>query len=314
MSAAALLFWMSARRQGSWQQFRAAVEELQLNPSNDAGDDEDGSDPFALPIYQTLRFNLQRVGHAEFFSGAEDAEWRVTPPSLAVTQQPWGSRGILVGARSLLLLQRLTTAAGQAGVKLTSRVFPDYPDQVVVTADDQSALAAIAKRTGLLLQCDVSAAILLSLPPISDPCMRHPTQLPFGPDWQVGRFSTSTLGWQSATLSDAASASGSLFRFTLRHQRDVLFCERGSAFRVPAQVGKYIAFRSERHRRHVLRYNGQTHTLSMPAPCRPPFLIERALIACSASPPALQGGTLIYTEIPQNIALIVAALLHQELR
>ena len=28
MSADALLLWMSARRQGSWQQFRAAVEEL----------------------------------------------------------------------------------------------------------------------------------------------------------------------------------------------------------------------------------------------------------------------------------------------
>src|ERR1700693_4891014 len=67
MSANNLLLWMSARSRGSWQQFRAAVEELHLD-DGDAGakEDDDSHDQFALPLYQTLRFNLQRVGHAEF--------------------------------------------------------------------------------------------------------------------------------------------------------------------------------------------------------------------------------------------------------
>ena len=87
MSANALLLWMSARREGSWQQFRTAVEELHLGESNDLeGEGDDAPDQFALPLYQTLRFNLQRLGHAEFFAGAGNSDWRVTPPSLAVTQ------------------------------------------------------------------------------------------------------------------------------------------------------------------------------------------------------------------------------------
>ena len=255
MSASALLLWMSARRQGSWQQFRAAVEELHLSEGNDLeGEDDDAPDQFALPLYQTLRFNLQRLGHAEFFAGAGDgAEWRVTPPSLAVTQHARGWLGIVAGARSLMLLKRLHAAAGVAN--LQTLAFPAYPDQILVAANDEGTLAAVAERAGLLLQNDAPAALLTSLPPVDDPCVRYPTQLPFGADWRIDRFSPDDLAWRSATLDDAAAASGGLFRFSLRHQRHVLFCGRGAAFRIPGQVGKYLVLR--RRRRQVLRYDEQ---------------------------------------------------------
>ncbi len=313
MSGNALLFWMSARRQGSWQQFRTAVEELHLGESNDlGGEDDDTPDQFALPLYQTLRFNLQRLGHAEFFAGASGADWRVTPPSLAVTQHARGWLGILVGARSPALLQRLHGAVGPAN--LETLAFPAYPDQILVTANDQGA---VAERAGLLLQSDAPAALLMSLPPIDDACVRYPAQLPFGADWRIDRFSSEDLGWRFATLDDAASASGGLFRFSLRHQRHVLFCARGAAFRIPGQVGKYLVLR--RRRRQVLRYDAQKRLLAVPASCRPPFLVERALISCSGSPPTYEAGgpatgLLHYTEIPQAIASLASALLRQELR
>jgi hypothetical protein len=69
-----------------------------------------------------------------------------------------------------------------------------------------------------------------------------------------------------------------------------------------------------RRRRQVLRYDGQKRMLAVSASCRPPFLIERALVLCSGSPPSYEGGILQYTEIPENIAVIAAALLRQELR
>jgi hypothetical protein len=313
MSANALLLWMSARRQGSWQQFRTAVEELHVGESNDlGGEDDDTPDQFALSLYQTLRFNLQRLGHAEFFAGAGDADWRVTPPSLAVTQHARGWLGIVAGARSRTLLQRLHAAVGTAN--LETLAFPAYPDQILVTANDQATVAAVAERAGLLLQIDAPAALLTSLPPIDDPCVCHPTQLPFGADWRIDRFSSEKLAWQSATIDDAASASAGLFRFSLRHQRHMLFCVRGAAFRVPGQVGKYLVLRIRRRRRQVIRYDGQKRMLAVPASCRPPFLIERALVLCSGSPPSYEGGSLQYTEIPENIAVIAAALLRQELR
>lgn len=315
MSASALLLWMSARRQGSWQQFRTAVEELHVGESNDVGgEDDDAPDQFALSLYQTLRFNLQRLGHAEFFAGAGDADWRVTPPSLAVTQHPRGWLGILVGARSQTLLQRLHAALESGSANMETLALPAYPDQILVTADNEGAVAAVAGRAGLLLQSDAPSALLTSLPPVDDPCVRHPTQLPFGAEWRIDRFSSEKLSWQSATIDDAASVSGGLFRFSLRHQRHVLFCVRGAAFRVPGQVGKYLVLRIRKHRRQVLRYDGEKRMLAVPASCRPPFLIERALVLCSGSPPSYEGGILQYTEIPENIAMIAAELLRQELR
>jgi len=172
----------------------------------------------------------------------------------------------------------------------------------------------VADRAGLHLQYDAPSAILASLPPVDDVSVRHPAQLPFGAKWRIDRFSSENLAWRSATVDDATSASGGLFRFSLGHQRHVLFCERGTAFRIPGQVGKYLVLRVRKRRRQVLRYDGQNRRLAVPASCRPPFLIERALILCSGSPPSYEDGMLHYTEVPEDIAVIAAALLRQELR
>jgi hypothetical protein len=317
MSANLLLLWMSARSQGSWAQFRAAVEELHVTEDGEVtGEGDDAPDQYALPLYQTLRFNLQRVGHAEFFAGAGDgAEWRIAPPALAASRRAGGWIGIVVGARSIALMERLRAAIAPAASLQTS-MFPGYPDQLVVTVDDQGNLAQIADRVGLILQYDAPGALLASLPPVDDPAVRYPAQLPFGSEWRIDRFSPDDLVWRSATLDDAAAARSGLFRFSLRHQRHVLFCAHGAAFRIPGQVGKYLVLK--RRRRHVLRYNRTNRSLSVPASCRPPFLIERALILSSGSPPSYEGGarggTLHYAEVPDGIAAVAAALLRQELR
>lgn len=318
MSANSLLHWMSARRHGSWAQFRAAVEELHLATDVEVdGENDDSPDQFALPLYQMLRFNLQRLGHAEFFAGAgEGADWRITPPSLAITQKAGGWLGIVAGARSLALTERLRSAAVAESADVQMLTFPAYPDQLLVTTGAKPTLAAIAERAGLFLQDNAPAALLASLPPVDDPSVRYQTELPFGSDWKIDRFSPSELVWRPATPDDARAASCELFRFSLRHQRHVLFCARGVACRVPGQVGKYMVL--QRGRRQVLRYDTRDHTLTVPASCRPPFLVERALILCSGSPPAYdsgsRGGALHYVEIPDAIARIAAALLRQELR
>lgn len=319
MSANSLLLWMSARRHGSWAQFRAAVEELHLGASVEIeGEGDDAPDQFALPLYQTLRFNLQRVGHAEFFAGAgEGAEWRVTPPALAITSHARGYLGVVVGARSLALTDRLRTAAAGHGAELRELALAAYPDQILITANSRDKLAAIAEQAGFFLQDDAPTALLASLPPVDDPRVRYQTELPFGSDWNIDRFSPDDLIWRSATLDDARAASAGLFRFSLRHQRHVLFCCKGAAARIPGQVGKYVVL--HRRRRQVLRYDARSRTLSMPASCRPPFLVERALILCSGSPPSFEsggprGGFLQYAEIPDDIAAIAAALLRQELQ
>lgn len=319
MSANSLLLWMSARRSGSWAQFRAAVEELHLGADAEVdGEGDDAPDQFALPLYQTLRFNLQRVGHAEFFAGAGDgAEWRVAPPVLAITRHQCGLLGVVAGARSLSLMDRLRSAAARHRAEIRVFALASYPDQILITAETRDTLASTAEEAGFFLQDDAPAALLASLPPVDDPRVRYHTELPFGSDWRTERFSPEDLVWRSAKLDDARAVSAGLFRFSLRHQRHVLFCCRGAVARIPGQVGKYLVLR--RRRRQVLRYDAPKRTLSMPTSCRPPFLIERALIMCSGLIPSYdgggpRGGCLQYAEIPEDIARLAAALLRQELR
>src|SRR5437868_5036674 len=103
-----LLLWLSARKEGSWNQFRGAVESLHLPDDAPADDDaeaeidsEEEQDQSGLPIYQELRLNLQRLAHAEFFARECKDGWRVTPPTLACCgDEALGWVGILCGARS----------------------------------------------------------------------------------------------------------------------------------------------------------------------------------------------------------------------
>lgn len=311
MTADALLLWMSARGTGSWQQFRAAVEELHVTGGDVADEDDDQpADQSALPLYQELRLNLQRLGHAEFFAGAGETEWRVTPPSLAVTQTAHGWLGILAGARTNDVLQRVQAACTAIGVRKLSN--PACPEQFLFGASSERELCDLAENAGLLLQRDAPAALLAALPPVDDQSARKSLPFPFGADWKVDEFRPRDLKWHASTLGDARAAYRKLYRFSHGYQRYVLFCVNGKSFQIPGQVGKYLALR--RSRRAILQYDRAASALSLPASCRPPFLIERALILCSGLIPAFNLGMLRYIDIPHRIALTVSGLLRQELR
>lgn len=316
MNANGLLLWVSARSQGSWQQFRGAIEQLHLEAASENGEDRDAPHQVGLPLYHSLRFNLQRIGHVEFFAGAGDAEWRVTPPSIAITQTPRGFLGTIVGARTRKVLDRITATHHDISVETVG--IDGYPDQLLVTASQTNALQTFAERVGLAVQEHAPSVLLMSLPAVDAASVRYAVPLPFGAGWNIERFSTHAHTWRDATRDEAVTSSGGLFRFTLGYQRFVFYCSKGKSFRIPGQVGKYLALRQSRRRlRRLVRYDRQQRTLIVPAVYRPPFLIERALILCSGLPPLFcpseQRGSLTYTEIPEHVASIAASLLRQEL-
>lgn len=311
MTADSLLLWMSARGSGSWQQFRAAVEELHLDGQNDAALPEESDDPgaYGLPLYQLLRLNLQRLGHAEFFGGANGEDWRIVPPVLAISGRGTDSMGVLVGARSPGSLRRLDAERGAAHLESSSA--DGYPTQLRIRAAVPD-LVALADRAGLLVQPDAPLAILLSLPPVDEPSTCRHTDLPFGTSWTVERFSTSTLGWKPATRTDATGAGAGLFRFSFRHERRVFYCTRERARELGAQTGKYIVLK--RRRRKVFEYDPHTQTVAARPSCRPPFVIERALILCSGLPPQYDHttGRLVYRSVPDEIGRLAVQLLRQD--
>jgi hypothetical protein len=315
VTANELLLWMSARGQGSWSQFRAAVEELDIAEREDTlpveADDGPGGRP-SLPLHQSLRLNFQRLAHAEFFVGAGGDDWRVTPPSLSIVPHGPCWLAVVTGARSDRLLRRLHSAAGPFEIETVP--LNACPDLIRLVANDAAAFSGVASSAGMLLQSDAPHSILTSLPPVDHPAVRRPDDLPFGVGWNVEQFSTRTLDWKLATRDAALNTAAGLFRFSLAYRSQVLLCSRGTAYQIPAQVGKYYVLRW--HRKKILSYDAVNRRLSIPASCRPPFLVERALILCSGIPPSYERrpsmvGLLHYSDIPEAIAKLAAALLRQ---
>jgi hypothetical protein len=306
---------MSARGQGSWSQFRAAVEELHIAERESAVlevEDEEPAGRESLPIHQSLRLNLQRLAHAEFFAGADADDWRVTPPCLSFMRHGTRWLAVVTGARSDRLLGRLHSAAGP--IEIETVLLEGCPDQIRLVARNATTFSEVAGSGGILLQRDAPVSILTSLPPVDHPSVRRPDDLPFGGDWKIERFSTTTLGWKAATRNTALATAAGLFRFSLAYRSHVLLCLHGTAYQIPAQVGKYYVLRQGR--RKILSYDAVNRRLSLPASCRPPFLVERALILCSGLLPSYERrqsaiGLLHYPDIPESVAKLAAALLRQ---
>jgi hypothetical protein len=103
-----------------------------------------------------------------------------------------------------------------------------------------------------------------------------------------------------------------MFRFLIHFQRPRYFLRwKDKTFEMPRALAMYTLLR--RRRRDVLCYNRDAAALSVAAICRPPRLLERALVLCSGLPPAFANGQLTYLEVPPEVVRLAAELLRQPL-
>ncbi|MEW6071066.1 MAG: hypothetical protein AB1726_00535 [Planctomycetota bacterium] len=308
MSLDHLLLWLSARGAGSWSQFRAAVEELhvqrQPNSEDDAEAERPGSD---LPVYHEVRFTLQRLAHVEFRPGDAGHAWRVVPPSLALMPGR-GARGLLCGARSVALLERLGETAD-----LDVSDVEGMPQRVVVRGESEADLAARARALGLHIQESAPVAILCAVPGVRETALWATAEVPATPGWTVHRFSPLELRWTAIQQDEVGRRAAGLFRFVLKHQRFYYLRWRGRTYQVPVQVGKYAVMG---RRQAALSYDANTQIFSVPAVCRPPLLIERALVLCSGILPRFDptSSRVEYIDVPRDVVRLAAQLLCQEVR
>ncbi len=309
MKANDLLLWLSARREGSWQQFRAAVEELHSDDGETGAEDNDD-----FPLHQQLRLDLERLGHVEFFARDCEKGWRVAPPTLAAHLVQGGVRGVLCGARSPALRERVLRAAEKLSCEMPDS--PGVPEVIRLVAVDAPTLIAVTSKASVHFQADAPLAILSHLP-ACDPPSRGSKQaeFPVGVDWDIHEFDESNLTWRKTDRRQALSARAGMFRFLFRYQRPRYFLRwTRSTYELPRAIAIYTLLR--RSRRNLLRYNASARALRFPAICRPPQLLERALVLCSGLPPVYDTATasLTYADVPLEIASFAAELLRQPLR
>lgn len=312
MSLNHLLLWLSAKGEGSWSQFRAAVEELHVQAVDQAGgSNADGElsvgSTSELPVYQEVRLALQCLGHVEFFSRGTENRWRVVPATITFTRAS-EKAGLLCGARTPTLLERLSAFQDVRTEVLESS---GMPDRVLLRGASADELALSAMQIGLYIQREAPVTLLSALPTVRDQCAWVPADLPATPGWSVHCFSSSKLRWSEVGQEDVVKAQTGLFRFAMKHQRFYYLRWKGSSYRVPVQVGKFAVMS---RRRGILTYNADSCVLSVPAICRPPLLIERALVLCSGVLPHFQKSSrsIEYADVPPDVARLAAQLLCQE--
>lgn len=307
MSFDRMLLWLSAKGQGSWPQFRSAVETCSLESDLEDGSAADGGSD--LPVYQEARLTLQRLGHAEFHAGAVENAWRIVPPTVAV-HGPSSDAGVLCGARLPVLLDPLITDARLTVVRTQ---ITGMPERIVVRGTCHEQLIARVLELGFFVQRDAPVSLLSVLPTVRDHSRWDVSVMPETPGWVVHRFALRPEPhWVEVAQLDALRASSGLFRFVMKHQRFYYLQRRGQTFSVPVQEGKYGVMQ---RRRGTLKYDRAQKTLSVPAAMRPPLLVERALVLCSGALPQFDTTTrrLKYLGVDDKVALLVGQLLHQEI-
>lgn len=307
-----LLLWMSARKQGSWVQFRSAVETLDLAESAERGEED-----LSLPLHQRIRYNLERLGHVEFDAGECEGGWRAAPPMLALSDHSGMATGVLCGARTPKVVERFERAGGGVQLERTSQA--ECPDIIRVHASNAEALIELAERAGVLRQLDAPTVLLSHLPRIGSLKGLRRESLPAGGrDWDVKQFTIQgkAMRWRTITLQEAnGPGARGLFRFTLYQTPQYFLREGEETVRLSGAVGKYYVL-SCRQRR-VMRYNRAERRLILPAIFLLLLLTERALVLCSGFPPLFDvvygRPRLTYCDVPEEVAGLAAEVLRQDL-
>jgi len=309
MRANELLFWLSARCEGSWSQFRAVVEELHSIEANVNGDSR--TDDSDFPLHQQLRLNLENAAHAEFFECDFKYRWRVAPPVLAAHAAPEGFRAVFCGARSPALLGRILDLGKECGCE---RMAPlDSPEVIRFYAPKINLLSDIALRARVHFQPYAPRWILSCIRPYEPTTRRNErSEFPTGEGWRIRKFDPIVLHWRTSDRSSAQASKIGVFEFSLYDDWRYFLCINGQAVRLPRGDALYAVLP---RRSGLLRYDEQNQTLSLPGTCRPPRLLERALVLCSGFPASFDRITsrLSYADVPADIAGFTAELLRQPL-
>lgn len=326
MLADNLLLWLSAQRKGSWFQFRNAVNRLQdkaeeLEDNEEASLDKQEFDtPVKLPIYRVLQLNLSMLGHAEFYYEDNRYLWRIVPPLFVVTGSNGVIRVVLCGARWPGFIEDITKYAAHF-TDISIERFPqnNAPEALFLNFKNWEGVSKFAELSHIGVQKHTAMVLLSSVPKLVYPSLLKAKPLPYGLGWSVEHFDTGKLKWIRVSNNGKDWPLQGLKKFSAQYAPNRYFLTRRTgrkrnviSYEVSPRIGKYLVLKSKK--KSVIKYEREKESVILPAICRPPILIERALVLCSGLLPSLDRSqyNLTYSGVPVEVARTAGKILEQE--
>jgi hypothetical protein len=288
-----LLQWASERGGGTWPEWKDAHR--WATPA-----DRDFGPSLALRT-------LSMLGHVEI--AWEASRWTVAPPVLTLLPDA-GGHGLLTGARTGALRERLDRELDHPDVLANFICQEDAPDACLVATSSGTALQELADWLEVPYEHSLGRRLAGLLPDLDAMLVRRESA-PGVPDLGVEIFEATSRRW-SPVENDAYPG---LYRYERGWRKELRWKDdHGQPYHVDFALGVWCELR-RLGKRSEMRWEVQSvhGLLGVPVPFPAPALHARAAAMCSGLAPMREGRLLMYRNVPKDVAEALASTLGQEL-
>lgn len=294
-----LLEWVSERGSGSWLQLREAYAWLEAN-----------SDREPWETASVIVRQMSALGHLEV--DWRSSNWAAAPPVLTLLPSA-GAHALLTGGRTRELSDRLAAALDERddafGLEPVEQALA--PSAILIACEDEGAMRSLAAQLGIASSYSAASQLATVLPPLGDYLeLAASTPAPRG-------YGVQALDLAELTWSDVEEdRQPGLYRYQAPDGRRFRLIDGdGRWFDVDLAIGAYAALVTAGETTR-LKWFPDTLNGEFQAPLRAPLptLHARALALCSGFAPERRGRSLVYLNVPEEIARSVAVSLGQELQ
>lgn len=230
--------------------------------------------------------------------------WKGSPAVLCDTGS---GHGFLSGFRSADMIKSIIKTAAEMGIEVSSAAQDLAPDAVFLTAKSSADLHEFTRQfTGhsnirLHYQLQPGASLAAMFPSAEALLSALPASLP-GTTLALERFDPASAGWSAAS----ELLPGQAYRTTAYIRQYYYMHTDGRSVLAPYTLAKTWAAKANGAWLHAYT-SGE---FSVALGCRPPALLERALVSCSGLLPQRRAGRLVYQGVEKRVAELVLARLY----
>jgi hypothetical protein len=293
-----LLEWASERGSGSWAQFREAHAWVE------AGRDREPWQTASLVAAQ-----MSALGHVEI--DWRSSRWAAAPPVITLLPSA-GAHALLTGGRTRELRDRLAAELEDRGdLFLLDPVEQELaPSALLIACEDERSMRSLAAALGIDASFSVASRIARILPSLGSYLeLAGTTPAPYG--FGVEMLDLEGFRWEDVEEDRRPG----LYRYQAPDGRRFRLVDaQGGRFDVDFAVGVYAALATANEDRRLKWFrNSLNGELQIPLRAPLPTLHARALALCSGFAPSRRAQTLVYANVPEEIAEAVASSLGQRL-